>query len=295
MKFGENLRKIRKELEITQEELSDKLHVPVQTISKWEKSESYPESVDIEELCNIFNCKLDDLLNEKTKDLKSFDKELIKKVKNFKEEQANNIKAISHIICLACNISKIVLFVAIPFILIAMLIVPYVVNNIDVVGEDIVLKTDNIEFVDEDEIEVFRFLKIDFDENISLEEMKNIFRENTKLEIVLYVNAGLLYMLFDIILITFILKFIEKLFENFIKGETPFTLVNINYIKYIAYLLIAIILVSPVSNFLLGKLLDLKNIGNPIDLIDIFIILVIYGMSYVFEYGYGLEKDKLRK
>ena len=102
-------------------------------------------------------------------------------------------------------------------------------------------------------------------------------------------------MLFDIILITFILKFIEKLFENFIKGETPFTLVNINYIKYIAYLLIAIILVSPVSNFLLGKLLDLKNIGNPIDLIDIFIILVIYGMSYVFEYGYELEKDKLRK
>lgn len=295
MKFGDNLKRIRKEFDITQEELADKLNVPRQTISRWENSESYPEHVDIEELCDIFNCKLDDLLNEKTKDLKSFDKETINKVNNFKEEQKNNTKAVSHIICLICEIGKIVLYVAIPFILISMLLVPYIINNIDVVGEDIVLKTDNIKFVDEDEIEIFKFINIDLDNNISLNEIKNIFKYNSKLEIILYLDAGLLYILFDIMLIIFILKYIEKLFDNLRNGKTPFTLVNINYIKSISYLLIIIILISPISQFLISKILNQKHINNTVDLINILEVLIIYGMTYVFEYGYELEKSKIRK
>lgn len=295
MKFADNLKKIRKELDITQEELSDKLNVPKQTISRWENSESYPESVDIEELCNIFNCKLDDLLNEKTKDLKSFDKEMVDKVKNYKEEKTNNAKALSHVICLICKISKIVLLVACPFILISMLLVPYVVNNIDVVGDDIVLKTDNIRFINENELEVFKIAKIDFNDNISITDMKNIFTANTKLEIILYLDAGLLYILFDVILIIFILRYVEKLFDNMREGKTPFTLVNINYIKHISYLLIAIILVSPISGFLINKILGGEDASNPLDLINILEILIIYSMTYIFEYGYELEKDKLRK
>lgn len=294
MKFADNLKKIRKELDITQEELADKLNVPQQTISRWENSESYPETVDIEELCNIFNCKLDDLLNEKTKDLKSFDKEIIKKVKNFKEEQTNNAKALSHVICLISEISKIVLYVAIPFVLLSMLLVPYIVNNINIIGNDIVLKTDSIKFVDEDTLKVFNVIEIDFDD-ISINEIKNILNNNSKLEIILYLNASLLYVLFNIILIIFMLRYVEKLFDNLRNGITPFTLVNINYIKNISYLLIAIILVNPVSGFLIGKVLKQKNITNPIGLVNILEILIIYSMTYIFEYGYELEKDKIRK
>lgn len=295
MKFGENLKRIRKELDFTQDELADKLNVPRQTISRWENSESYPESVDIEELCDIFNCKLDDLLNEKTKDLKSFDKETVNKVKGFKEQKTNNAKALSHVICMICKISKIVLYVAIPFILIAMLLVSYVINNIDIIDNDIVLKTDNIKIVENDELKIFNIIEIDLDDNITTKDIINIFKYNSKTEIILYLNASLLYILFDIIIVIFILKYIEKVFENLRDGKTPFTLANINYIKCISYLLIMMILVSPVSDFLLAKVLGEKYISNPLDLLNVLEILVIYGMSYIFEYGYEIEKDKLRK
>lgn len=42
MKFGENLKLIRKSMKISQEELADKLGVSRQSVSKWETVENYP-------------------------------------------------------------------------------------------------------------------------------------------------------------------------------------------------------------------------------------------------------------
>ena len=51
MSFGENLRKIRKQRNITQEELAELLNVSRQAISKWEAGNGYPET---EKLILIF-------------------------------------------------------------------------------------------------------------------------------------------------------------------------------------------------------------------------------------------------
>ena len=42
-KFSENLKKIRKEHNLSQEQLADELGVSRQAISKWESSQAYPE------------------------------------------------------------------------------------------------------------------------------------------------------------------------------------------------------------------------------------------------------------
>ncbi|MBR4605224.1 MAG: helix-turn-helix transcriptional regulator, partial [Lachnospiraceae bacterium] len=44
MSFGNNLRMIRKEKGITQEELADMLDVSRQAVSKWESEGGYPET-----------------------------------------------------------------------------------------------------------------------------------------------------------------------------------------------------------------------------------------------------------
>ena len=41
--FSENLKKIRKEQNLSQEELADQLGVSRQAISKWESGQAYPE------------------------------------------------------------------------------------------------------------------------------------------------------------------------------------------------------------------------------------------------------------
>ena len=47
MKFGDNLKLIRKSRKISQEELAEKLGVSRQSLSKWETGENYPSMQNI--------------------------------------------------------------------------------------------------------------------------------------------------------------------------------------------------------------------------------------------------------
>lgn len=60
--FGENLKRLRKEKEITQETLADFLGVSFQTVSKWERGETYPDITMLPVISSFFNVSVDDLL-----------------------------------------------------------------------------------------------------------------------------------------------------------------------------------------------------------------------------------------
>jgi len=64
MKFNEKLQKLRKEAQLNQEELAEKLEVSRQSVSKWESGTTYPEMDKLIALTKIFNCTLDDLTND---------------------------------------------------------------------------------------------------------------------------------------------------------------------------------------------------------------------------------------
>ena len=102
-------------------------------------------------------------------------------------------------------------------------------------------------------------------------------------------------MLVDLKIMIIILKYVEKLFSNIKNNETPFTLDNVGYIKRISYLMIALIIITPVSGILFDLLLGLSSEGSSIELIGILEILIIFSMSYVFEYGYEIQKDSKGK
>ena len=68
--FADNLKKLRKERGLSQEELADRLSVSRQSISKWESSQAYPEMDKLLQLCSIFNIKIDELLNQNISDVK---------------------------------------------------------------------------------------------------------------------------------------------------------------------------------------------------------------------------------
>ncbi|KPI46678.1 transcriptional regulator [Clostridioides difficile] len=68
MNFGENLKRLRKERNLSQEQLSEMLNVSRQAISKWESNKTYPDIENLMLLRNIFNIALDDLLFDENKD-----------------------------------------------------------------------------------------------------------------------------------------------------------------------------------------------------------------------------------
>ena len=152
MKFGDNLRQIRKNKKMSQEQLAEKVNVTRQSVSKWENGEAYPEMNNILELCKIFNCKINDLVHTDMRDIASLDEEIVMNVVKFNEKKQKEMKTLSNIIGLIGKIGAIVLKVAIPFIILVMILVPYVVNNVEVKNNEITFKTENIKIIDENKI-----------------------------------------------------------------------------------------------------------------------------------------------
>lgn len=86
--FGENLQFYRKQKDLTQEQLAEKLEVSRQTISKWESGTSYPEMEKLLQLCDLFSCSMDVLMRKNAAELEMEDSQgyelhMEKRRKNF--------------------------------------------------------------------------------------------------------------------------------------------------------------------------------------------------------------------
>lgn len=60
--FGENLKKLRLEKNLTQEKLADFLGVSFQTISKWERGDTYPDITMLPSIASFFKVSVDEIL-----------------------------------------------------------------------------------------------------------------------------------------------------------------------------------------------------------------------------------------
>ena len=60
--FGNRIKALRRKMELTQEELAERLNVSFQTISKWETNASLPDITMFPVLANFFNVTTDRLL-----------------------------------------------------------------------------------------------------------------------------------------------------------------------------------------------------------------------------------------
>jgi len=63
MKFGKALSTLRKEADMTQNEVADRLNLSRQAISKYERGESFPDISILVMIAELFNVTLDELIN----------------------------------------------------------------------------------------------------------------------------------------------------------------------------------------------------------------------------------------
>lgn len=62
MKFGKQIKKLRQEAQLSQEELAERIYVSRQTISNWENDKSYPDVNSLVLLSETFQISLDKLI-----------------------------------------------------------------------------------------------------------------------------------------------------------------------------------------------------------------------------------------
>ena len=88
--FSKNLKKLRKEKNLSQEQLAEELNVSRQAISKWESATAYPEMDKIISLCDKFQVNIDDLLYRDVAEANS-EKEAKKSINTFTNDFLNFI------------------------------------------------------------------------------------------------------------------------------------------------------------------------------------------------------------
>ena len=277
MIFGENLKNIRKSKNISQEYLAEKLGVSRQSVSNWETGENFPSMNNIMCLCEIFKCKINDLVHEDFTDIESLDSEIKESVVKFKKEKQIKVKLISKIIYIMANIiNKIFIGVAV-LISIMILALPFIGKSARISGTDLLIS--NIKVAS---ITTYGELAYEYINNHSFDE------------IIFHAEILLVGSLISIVCIAKVFENLYKLFFNIHNGDTPFTLDNINRIKKISFFIIFYIVFSFIYGVMCSILMEL-NLGAELELTDIVYALIIYSISFIFEYGYELQIDSKGK
>lgn len=96
VKIGKFIASLRKDKNLTQEELAEKLYVTDRAVSKWERGLSLPDAGNMLDLCNILGITVNELLNGEKINMKDYEK----KTENLllemaKQEEVKNKKLLA--------------------------------------------------------------------------------------------------------------------------------------------------------------------------------------------------------
>lgn len=292
MKFGDNLRNMRKKHNLSQEELSKKVRVSRQSVSKWETGDAYPEMNNLLELCKIFKCQINDLVNDSIIDIDSLDDEVLEKVVLLQKEKQKNVKALSKAIMIIARIIRIFLILGGSILSLALIVSVFAACNLEMNGNEVKLFGARLEFIEEEnKVEIgIKDHKTVLADDISVPLMKDFLRKNNKYTIIGYLVVCLISFIVYLFILYKVLKYLDKLFTNIYAGDTPFTLENVHFIKSMAINMIVAIIIANIVTVVGSSLISI-NQNIDIEMFDLIEILFLYSLSYIFEYGYYMQKE----
>lgn len=298
MKFGDNLKKLRKAKKMSQEKLAEKMNVSRQSVSKWETGDAYPEMNNLLELCKIFHCRINDLVNDSILDIDSLDEEIRMNVVKLKKEQQSKMKGLSKAISVLSKIGRIICIVCIPVVVASMIMLGMIIHKVEVRDNQIIWNgNDRISIVEVDNqvtLKVNNATVADITDPSEIVKVKSILENNSINVVFGYVETGFVFLLISLVLVSIMFQSLEKLFCNINQGDTPFTLENVGYIKKIAYFMIAITIFPSIVGVIFESLLKMDlNVG--FEMFSLVEILFLFSIAYIFQYGYEIQLDSKGK
>lgn len=139
-KFGNFIKKLRKEKGLTQKELGEKLNITDKAISKWERGLSFPDITMLKSLADFFEVDVSELLNgekgikEKT-DVEVLIKEAIEKYKNIEEKRKKRAKKIKRVLGIILKVIGIIFLII------------FLISGLIQTGYLLILKRHNFEYI----------------------------------------------------------------------------------------------------------------------------------------------------
>lgn len=212
-----------------------------------------------------------------------------------KKEQSK-LKTLSKIIAVIAKIGRIFIYIGIISLLVCMIVVPSALKHVKAYDNKIEFKYDkDTVLLVKDETDKVKVIvndkKSDTIKDVKgFDKLYSAISNHSNKVLIGYSEAFLLLIILYMYLISLVLKHLEKLFKNISRGDTPFTLDNVDHMRRMAIYMIVAIVVPPIVSLLFSIFTDL-DVNISFDLIDVVQILFIYAMSFVFRYGYKLQED----
>lgn len=115
VKIGAFLKELRKEKNITQEELADKMGVSRRTVSRWETGSNMPDMDILIDISDFYEVDLREILDGERKEITMDNetKETVLKVAEFSNEEQGNVMRNLHIVFVAALVFMIIMIVTI--------------------------------------------------------------------------------------------------------------------------------------------------------------------------------------
>ena len=292
MKFGDNLRKLRKSKKISQEKLAEKIGVSRQSVSKWECGDAYPEMKHIMDLCKILKCHINDLVHEDFSDIDSLDEDIRVNIVKFKREKQLKMKRLSRNIYIIARIGKILSMIGLVVVIATMIILPIAGSKLNIEENYIIFNGHHYSYEIDDINRLSLYdgdkkMTINIDSKTSIKEyMKNV----SMTELVFNGEIIAVSIAITVGFVILLLQNLEKLFINIYEGDTPFTLENVQFIKKIA-MYIALVIVFPFVSGILFALFSHIDMNIEFEMMSAVIVLIVFSMAYIFEYGYEIQLD----
>ena len=248
-------------------------------------------------LCDIFKCKINNLVHESMPEFNSLDDEIKMSVVKFKEDEQKKMKILSKAISVLSKIGKVALVIGIVAVTLAVITIPVLGFNTkhSYPGEVKVFnKTINYDRSD-DNVIVIKYKDKEEkitgnDEVLALNKIIDYVEDDNLTKVVIFADFALVCLIVTLVLAYKMLDHLDNLFINIHSGDTPFTMDNVVHIKRIAWLMIGLI-IFPAITGAIGELIMGVDLDVSFGGISLLSILLIFSLSYIFEYGYQIQLD----
>lgn len=298
MKFGDNLKILRKSKKMSQEVLAEKVGVSRQSVSKWEIGDAYPEMPNILALCTIFNCEITDLITDNMVDIDSLNEDIKMSAVKLKKEKQKRLKGLSKAIYVIARIAKIFTRIGMIFVILGMLAVGICGTNtkVDTNKKEITIFSEKITYEKKNNNYTLKEKGKEIG-TIASEDgkvIKKIIEKESPLYVIAVLEIAMVCLIATLMASYITLKHLEKLFINIHNEDTPFTLENVKHVNKITKYIILAIILPIVTESIFSIIFEIYDTAE-LNIMSILIILVIAALGYVFEYGYEIQKDSKGK
>ena len=132
IKIGKFIAERRKELNLTQMQLAEKLGITDRAVSKWENGKAMPDSSIMLELCEILQISVNDLLHGEVITMENYNKELENTLVDMVQQKEKNDKRLLDLQVVICVTA--IVYYLVMIVLAAYLPMPYWLRLVLIVG-----------------------------------------------------------------------------------------------------------------------------------------------------------------